>query len=181
MTLTSGAIMASRSATSADRLPVAAGQLTQRELGRSRRVAGAGRVRAQRGAHLDQMARDQTTKLLTQRFRGGDYQGVQAALDVGAVSNRAAAGHPQAAQRLDPHVSLFRHGGSPARQRGTGGGLGVDRVGLALPAAHSAVRAVDLHHRHVLGAQEPGQAGAVHAGALDTDQHQAAEPGQPRQ
>ena len=47
--------------------------------------------------------------------------------------------------------------------------LGVDRVGLALPAAGLAVRPVDLDHGDAGLGEEPGQPGPVGAGALDPD------------
>jgi hypothetical protein len=50
-----------------------------------------------------------------------------------------------------------------------GGGLGVDRVGLAPPAAGGPVGAVDLQHDLACLVQEAGQGGPVAAGALDAE------------
>jgi hypothetical protein len=46
------------------------------------------------------------------------------------------------------------------------GGLGVDRIGLALAPAGAAVGAVDLDHLEAVGAGEAGQAGPIGAGAF---------------
>jgi len=48
-----------------------------------------------------------------------------------------------------------------------GGGLGVQRVGLAAPAPGGPVGAVDLDHDLPMAAQKAGQGGAEGAGALD--------------
>lgn len=86
-----------------------------------------------------------------------------------ALLDRAAAGYAQGTQRLDAPVTLFRDSGGVSGQCGPGGGLGIDRVGLALPAASLAVRPVHLDQRHAVLAQEPGQASAVGAGAFHAD------------
>src|SRR4029453_16513620 len=49
---------------------------------------------------------------------------------------------------------------------GAGGGVGIDRVALAAPAAGGPVGSVDLQDPLAVAAQEAGQAGAVAAGAL---------------
>ena len=60
-----------------------------------------------------------------------------------------------------------------------GGGLSVDRVGLALAAAGGPVGAVDLEHDLIRLAQEAGQPCAVGAGALDAERRDLAQsPGQ---
>ena len=51
-----------------------------------------------------------------------------------------------------------------AGQDRSGGGLGIDRVGLAPPAAGLAVGAVDLNHDLALRAQEASQPGPIAAG-----------------
>jgi hypothetical protein len=67
-----------------------------------------------------------------------------------------------------PSRRLAGGGGHPGQDR-AGGGLGVDRVGLATLPAEPPVRPVDLHDAHPAVQQEPGQAGAVAAGAFDPD------------
>jgi hypothetical protein len=81
----------------------------------------------------------------------------------------AAAGHPQDPDHLDlAFAGLGRGGGDPG-QGGPGGGLGVDRVGLALSPSGAAVGAVDLDDLEAVGAGEAGQAGPVGAGAFHPD------------
>src|SRR5512133_3223182 len=64
---------------------------------------------------------------------------------------------------------------------GAGGGLGVDRVGLAALAAGAPVWPVDLHRGEVLVQQVAGQASAVAARAFDPDGIQASVPAKPAQ
>jgi hypothetical protein len=59
-------------------------------------------------------------------------------------------------------------------QGGAGGGVGVERIGLAAGSAGASVRAVDLHHGHTCRVQVAGQSGAVGAGALDPDRGELA-------
>ena len=66
-------------------------------------------------------------------------------------------------------VASLGRGGGRAGQHGAGGGLGVDRIRLAALAAGASVRPVDLHDIDPMVQQEPGQAGAVAAGAFDPD------------
>ena len=66
-------------------------------------------------------------------------------------------------------TAVLRDAGGPAGLGGAGGGLGVDRVGLALPAAGLAVRAVDLDQLDPGHPQMQRQPGPVGAGALDPD------------
>jgi hypothetical protein len=76
---------------------------------------------------------------------------------------------------------VFGLPGTDLGEGGPGGGLGIDRVGFALPAAGLAVRPVDLHHRHALMAQMTCQACAVDTSALDSHQDQCSERTQPGQ
>jgi hypothetical protein len=62
-------------------------------------------------------------------------------------------------------LSLEMPVASPGLDR-SGGGVGIDRVALATPAAGGPVGLVDLPHALAVGGQEAGQAGAVAAGAL---------------
>ena len=86
-----------------------------------------------------------------------------------------AAGHPQRAQRVDLPAAGLRDTGGPAGLGSPGGGLGVDRVGLTLPAAGLAVRAVDLDQLDPCRLQDCGQPGPVGPGALNPDPHQLPE------
>jgi alpha-D-ribose 1-methylphosphonate 5-triphosphate synthase subunit PhnL len=76
-------------------------------------------------------------------------------------------------------VAWFGRGGRGARQHRAGGGLGVDRVGLASLPAEPPVRPVDLNNRDAVVEQVAGQAGAVAAGAFHPDQVKAAVASQP--
>jgi hypothetical protein len=62
----------------------------------------------------------------------------------------------------------------PTGQNCLGGGVGVDRVGLALGRPGIAVGTVDLDGLHALGMQVAGQPSAVGAGALHADLYEAA-------
>src|SRR5690606_29543223 len=135
----------------------------------------AGPVRPQVRAGGDQVFDAEAAQSLTQVVGGGDDEGLDPALGVGALIDRAAAGDPQVPQRLDPSVTLFGDAGPLPGQRGPGGLDGVDRVGLALEPAGLAVGPVDLDHQDFLPVQQPGQPGAVGTGPLDTDTHQLPE------
>ena len=100
---------------------------------------------------------------------------------LGAFSRGAALGDHQRADRLDRAVPALRRAAGPAGLRGAGGADGVERVGLALPAAVLPVGAVHLDDPDAGGGDVPGQAGAVAAGALDADQAHGPEPAQPAQ
>ena len=71
--------------------------------------------------------------------------------------------------------------GGPASLGGAGGGLGVDRVGLALLAPCLAIRPVDLDQLDPGHPQMQRQTGPVGPGALDPDLVQLAVRAQPRQ
>jgi hypothetical protein len=87
----------------------------------------------------------------------------------------------QGADRLgDPVTGLGRALGT-AGQHGIGGGVGIERVGLALGAALPPVRPVDLDHLHTLAGQVAGERGTVGAGPLHSDRVQPPEPAHPLQ
>src|SRR5690606_5187831 len=67
------------------------------------------------------------------------------------------------------------------RQRGPGGGDGVDRIRLALGPPGLAIWPVDLNDRDPLSGEVTSQPRTVGAGALDTDLHDRAVRAQPRQ
>jgi len=86
---------------------------------------------------------------------------------------------PQRADGLDRAGPGLRDTGGGPGQHGARGRFGIDRVGLADPAAGPPVRPVDLDHPDLCGSQESGQAGAVAAGALDPDRGHGTESLQP--
>jgi hypothetical protein len=90
-------------------------------------------------------------------------------------------GDHQRTDRLDGAVASFGRAAGPARLSGPGSADGVQRVGLALPAAVLAVRAVNLDHADTGRGDMAGQAGAVAAGSFDPDQADGPEPAQPPQ
>ena len=97
------------------------------------------------------------------------------------ASGGTAPHRPKRADGLhDAVAALGRRGGRTGQHR-AGGGLGVDRVGLAALAAGASVWPVDLHHGDVLVQQVAGQAGAVAAGAFDPHGIQAPVPAKPAQ
>jgi hypothetical protein len=83
-----------------------------------------------------------------------------------------AARRPQRPDRLDDAVASLGRGGRGPGQHRAGGGLGVDRIRLATLPAGAPVRPVDLHDRNPTVQQQPGQAGAIAAGAFDPDRLQ---------
>ena len=99
----------------------------------------------------------------------------------GAFSCGAALGDHQRPDRLDGAVPALRRAAGPAGLGGPGGADGIQRVGLALPAAVLAVGAVHLDDPDAGRGDVAGQAGAVAAGPLDPDQADGPEPAQPAQ
>ena len=63
-------------------------------------------------------------------------------------------------------VASLGDGGGLAGQHRSSRGLGIDRVGLAPPAAGLAIGPVDLQHDLVVGGQEASQPSTVAAGAF---------------
>jgi hypothetical protein len=83
------------------------------------------------------------------------------------------------ADRLDVAVAGLRGAEMIVGLRSTRRLDGVEGVGLPLPAASLAVRAVDLDHLHTRRAQQAGQARPVAASALHPDPDHRPEPAQP--
>lgn len=140
--------------------------------------AGAG---VELGAGGDQAGAGQPGQCGGEQVRGGGVQAVQLVDRGGAGFLRAVAGHAEGADGFGGAGAGFRDAGGFAGEHSAGGADGVDRVGFAVPAAGAPVGPVDLDHGDRGGAEVPGQAGAVAAGALDTDVVQpavAAEPGE---
>jgi hypothetical protein len=81
----------------------------------------------------------------------------------------ATAGHPQHSDHLDLALAGLGGGGSHPSQSRPGGGLGVDRIRLALAASGAAVGPVDLHHLEAVGVDKASQASPVGAGAFHAD------------
>jgi hypothetical protein len=78
---------------------------------------------------------------------GGCYPGLEG----------AAAGHSQDPDHLDLALAgLGRGGGHPGQGR-PGGGVGIDRVRLAVSPSQAAVGPVDLDGLQPVGAREPSQ------------------------
>jgi hypothetical protein len=72
---------------------------------------------------------------------------------------------PQTPDHLHQAVtSLGQDRGRSSLDR-SGGGLGIEGIGLALAASGGPVWPVDLDHDLAVGGQEPGQGSAVAAGA----------------
>ena len=95
------------------------------------------------------------------------------------ASGGTRAGCTQRPNRLhDPIATLCRRGGRTG-QHGTGGRLGLNRVGFAPLPTHAPVGPVDLDHDHLLVQQVAGQAGTVAAGALHPDRVEPSMPAQP--
>jgi hypothetical protein len=102
----------------------------------------------------------------TERFGGGDHQGVQLPLGVGGGLDRGAAcRQPHRQRRSLPGGSWL--GELVTTQRLVGCPGGIDRVGLGAVAADGALGPVELDNLLMMSMQEPGQSGAVAAGALD--------------
>jgi hypothetical protein len=99
----------------------------------------------------------------------------------GAFSRGAALGDHQRPDRLDRAVAALRRSPGPPRLGGAGRADGVQRVGLALPAAVLAVGAARLHDPDAGRGDVAGQPGAVAPGPLDPDQADGPEPAQPAQ
>jgi hypothetical protein len=93
--------------------------------------------------------------------------------------DRAAAGHVQGADHLDPPVTQLGDGRRAARQHRACGRIRIERVGLALEPAGLAVRPVDLDHDGTLPSEVAGQPGTVHPGALHSDRDHATVLGRP--
>src|SRR4029453_11068188 len=77
-------------------------------------------------------------------------------------------------------LGLGGPGGFPSLD-GAGGGIGINWVALAAPAAGCPVGPVDLQDPLAVGSQEADQAGAVAAGAFHPPHIDLAEPARPAQ
>jgi hypothetical protein len=100
---------------------------------------------------------------------------------LGAFSCGAAPGDHQRTDRLHGAIPSLRRTADPAGLGGPGGADGVQRAGLALPAAILAVRTADPDDPDTGCSDVASQAGAVAAGALNPGQAHGPEPAQPLQ
>lgn len=91
------------------------------------------------------------------------------------------AGDAQLSERFDGSGPGLGNAGGVTAEHRSGGGLGVDGVGLASTATFLAVGAVDLHDAHLALGEEAGQARAPRPGSLDADGVELAEGAQPAQ
>jgi hypothetical protein len=154
-------------------------QLPQRDAdGVARDVAGPGPQRRQPG---DQGSRGVPGEPGPQVIRAGQDQCPSLVDGPGAFSRGAAPGDHQGPDRLHGAVPALGRAASPAGLRGPGSADRVERIGLALPAPVLPVGADCLDDPDACRGDVAGQAGAVAAGSLDTDQGDGAEPAQPAQ
>lgn len=145
----------------------APGEAAQRELGGGRRIRH--RARPQRGADVDEFLASQPAHQLSDGLGGRHDERFDLTSGLNPGLHRAAAGDAQSPDHLDLGVTGLRSAAGSAGQDRSGGGLGVDGVGLADPAAGGAVRAVDLDHGQPVVGQEPQQPGAIAASAFQAD------------
>ncbi len=92
-------------------------------------------VAAQPRARLHQGGGLEVLDAFADLGRCGDQQRLELVGGLGTGLDRAAAGHSQRADRFHDPVAGLRDNGAGAAQRGSGGSVGIDRVGLALRAA----------------------------------------------
>jgi hypothetical protein len=128
---------------------------------------GAGdRARLQFGRGAHQPGHRQAPELLAELGGRGDQQRFERVDGLGAGPYRGGAGDPQRADHLHLAIACLGHHRDVAGLHGLGGGLGVQRIVLAVAAPGGPVGPVDFQHDLVLGDKEAGQGGAVGAGAL---------------
>jgi hypothetical protein len=104
--------------------------------------------------------------LLPKLLWTGDEEGLDLVGGLASGFDRARPSDAERPDRLHSTVASLRHDGGVAGERGSGSGVGVERVGLALGASSPAVRPVDLDDDHVCSAQVSSEGNAVGAGAL---------------
>jgi hypothetical protein len=150
-------------------LVAAAGDRTQRRLAGctgSARAASSGRNRTQVATNAATERWSRSSRSRAGALTSSPWRWLMAAV---RASGGTAPHRPKRPDGLhDAVAALGRRGGRTGHHR-AGGGLGVDRIRRAALAAGAPVWPVDLHHGDVLIQQEPGQAGAVAAGAVDPD------------
>jgi hypothetical protein len=139
------------------------------------------RTRLERRSGRDQLSSGQVAELLAEGVGGGDQQGLERVDGLGAGPHGRLAGNPEHPQHLHHAIGGLGQPGRLAGLHRTGGGLGVDRIGLAMAAAGGPVGPVDLHDPLPVRVQEAGQLGAVATGALDTERLDLAQRASPAQ
>jgi hypothetical protein len=130
-------------------------------------------IRAQPGTGRNQRGHRQLVQVFAERAGGGHQQPFELVdrRGPGLIAPLRTARMPRIASTM-PSRRLSRGGGHPG-QGPRGGGRSVDRVGLAALPAGGPVWPVDLHDVDSAVQQDPGQAGAVAAGAFHPDGVQA--------
>jgi hypothetical protein len=88
---------------------------------------------------------------------------------LGSSLERGIASDLEVADHLDSAVTELGFAVGITRQDGACGGLGIDRVGLAMPAAKLPVDPTDFDDAQTHGSESPRQAGTVGAGPFDTE------------
>ena len=97
----------------------------------------------------------------------------------GAGLHRACSRNPNLAQRLDGSVTGLGQRGGITGEHGTGCDLGVETIGLALPAALVPIGLVDLDHVETSLTQVPAQTRSPRTGTFDADGEHLTEVGDP--
>lgn len=130
---------------------------------------------------MQQLGDAEAPQLRAQLLGCGGDQAAQLVEGTDPVLAGAGAGHPQHPDGLYAAVSRLGGGLGPPRHRRSSRLDGVERIGLAGPAALLAVGPVHLDDAYALVEEVAGQAGAVAAGALHADEGDGAEALQPGQ
>jgi hypothetical protein len=125
-------------------------------------------------AQADLLTAGQRLQLVAQPRRGGDDHLMQRVDCCGAGAHRAPPGHKDHSDRFHDTGVGFRDCGGHPIQGCSGGGFGVDRVGLSAGPADGPVGPVHLDQPHPAVGQGRGQPGAVGAGAFHSDPGQRA-------
>lgn len=143
------------------------GQRPQRPLrgrgGRGGRAWTQRRDRADKG-HLAGDA----DEALTQQLRRIHQQGLECDHRLGPGLDGGIAGDLEVADHLDGTIARLGLSLRVASQHAACGGLGIDSVGLAVPAPELAVDPANLDHAQAHGSQCPGKTSAEGSGTLDT-------------
>ncbi len=158
-------------------LLIATSDRPQRDLGR---FVGIGRVGGtEPGGPLDQLAECELAELVSEPVIGGGHQTLQLLGGLRAGLERGSASDPQRPDALDPAGASLRDTSGGAGLHGSGGGFGVDRVGLAPPVTGPAVGPINFEHPIASRSEVPGDARTPRAGAFDAERVDRPEPTRP--
>jgi hypothetical protein len=116
-------------------------------------------------SHLAGDANERFAQLL----RRIDQQRLERDHRLGSRLERCVAGDLEMADHLDGAIARFRLAVGVTRQDGACGGLGIDGVGLAVPASELAIDPANLDDAQAHRGQRPREAGTIRAGALDSE------------